>query len=150
MKTKKTHSLVMSALYIGMALSASLVNSQTASAADMQLDKAIKQGHDIFSHNTFSGNGKFCESCHVAGGAEPGKLPNGKVIPSLSNAAAIFPRFNAKMDKVITLQDQVRACAANALQGTPPDYGSKELNAITSYITSLAQGKSIDMGGKPQ
>ena len=38
---------------------------------------------------------------------EPGKLPNGKVIPSLSNAAAIFPRYNPKAKRVLTLDDQI-------------------------------------------
>jgi len=51
---------------------------------------------------------------------------------------------------VVTLADQIRSCAAMALQGTPPDYGGEELNALASYITSLAQGKPVDMGGTPQ
>jgi len=127
-----------------------LIAPGIASAADSQLEKAIGQGKELFSHSTFDGNGKVCESCHLEGGTSPGKLPNGKVIPSLTNAAAIFPRFNTNSNKVILLEDQVRSCAANALQGNPPAYGSEQLNSIVSYITYLSQGRPVDMGGKPQ
>lgn len=121
-----------------------------AHAADAQLDKAIQDGKQIFSHETFAGNGKTCDACHSNGGVGPGKLPNGKAIPSLSNAAAIFPRFNPKAKRVVTLEDQVRACAKNALQGTPPAAGSDKLSDLVAYLTSLSQGKPIDMGGKPE
>ena len=124
--------------------------SNIAYAADTQLENAILQGKNSFAHDAFGGNGKACVSCHLAGGTEPGKMPNGKSIPSLANAATIFPRFQQRSGKVITLTDQIRSCATNALQGTPPDYGSEELNSLASYITSLAQGKPMDMGGMPQ
>ena len=91
-----------------------------------------------------------CQSCHVDGGTGPGKLPNGTAIPSLSNAAAIFPRFNPRANKVVTLEDQLRNCIAGALQGKPPAYGSEQLTQLVSYVTSLAQGKPLDMDGKPQ
>ena len=77
-------------------------------------------------------------------------MPNGTAIPSLSNAATIFPRFNPKANKVITLEDQLRNCIAGALQGKPPTYGSEQLMQLVSYVTSLAQGKPLDIGGKPQ
>lgn len=136
-------------LVLGLMFSASLV-SYSAYAAGTELDNAIAQGKNSFAHDTFAGNGKVCASCHLGDGKEPGKLPNGKAIPSLTNAAAIFPRFQQRTGKVITLTDQIRSCAVNALQGTPPDYGSDKLNALASYVTSLAQGKPIDMGGTPQ
>lgn len=122
----------------------------TGFAADAQLDNAVQKGKQLFTQSSFGGNGRACQSCHLGGGMQQGQLPNGKPIPSLSNAAAIFPRYNARMNKVITLEDQVRSCVANAIEGTPPDYGSEEMNALISYLTSLSQGKKIDMGGAPQ
>lgn len=123
--------------------------SMSASAAEPQLEKSIAQGKDLFMHSTLEGKGKFCESCHLAGGTEPGKLPNGNAIPSLNNAATIFPRYNKKANKVVTLEDQVRNCTSMGLQGNAPAYGSEELNSIVSYLTSLSMGKLVDMGGKP-
>jgi len=123
---------------------------QQAAATEPQLEKAIQGGQALFVHETFGGNGMNCQSCHVNGGVGPGKLPNGTAIPSLSNAATIFPRFNSKAEKVITLEDQVMNCIAGGLQGKPPTYGSVQLTLLVSYVTSLAQGKPLDMGGKPQ
>ena len=123
---------------------------QNASAAEPQLEKTIQDGKALFVRETFGGNGETCQSCHVGGGAAPGKLPNGTAIPSLSNAAVIFPRFNPKANKVFTLEDQLRSCIAGGLQGKPPAYGSEQLTQLVSYVSSLAQGKPLEMGGKPQ
>jgi thiosulfate dehydrogenase len=123
---------------------------QQAAATEPQLENAIQDGKALFVHETFGGNGKNCQSCHVDGGVGPGKLPNGTAIPSLSNAATIYPRFNSKANKVITLEDQLRTCIAGGLQGKSPTYGSEQLMQLVTYVTSLAQGKSVDMGGKPQ
>ena len=149
MKTVKRNVRPLPGFLMGLMLSASFV-SYAAHAADTELENAISRGQHSFSHDTFGGNGKVCESCHLAGGKQPGKLPDGKTIPSLANAATIFPRFQQRTGKVITLTDQIRSCAINALQGTPPDYGSAELNSLASYITSISQGKPINMGGTPE
>ncbi len=147
MKTDSKKSVAVLALFSGIAVA---LASGTAFAFEPQLEKAIQQGKTLYTENTFGGSGRVCQSCHLGGGKEPGQLPNGKAIPSLANAAAIFPRFRAKDGKVITLSDQIRSCVAGALQGTPPEYGSDDLNALVTYVTSLSQGKPIDMGGKPQ
>ncbi|HKJ22458.1 MAG TPA: cytochrome C [Gammaproteobacteria bacterium] len=114
------------------------------------LAHAARQGHHLFIHETFGGNGKTCNSCHSNGGKGPGKLPNGKPLPSLTNAAAIFPVYKAKLGHIVTLEDQIRRCIANALKGTPPPYDSAEIRNLTVYITSLAEGTPINMGGKPR
>lgn len=121
-----------------------------AAATEPHLEKAIQRGQALFAHETFGGNGMTCQSCHVDGGVPPGKLPNGTAIPSLANAAVIFPRFNPRANKVITLDDQVRNCIARALQGQPPAYGSEQLMQLVSYLASLAQGKPLDINGRPQ
>lgn len=123
---------------------------QQAAAAAPQLEKAIQDGKALFVHETFGGNGMTCQSCHVNGGVGPGKLPNGAAIPSLSNAATIFPRFNSNAGKVITLEDQLRNCIEGGLRGKPPAYGSTQLTLLLTYVSSLAQGKPLDMGGKPR
>ena len=49
-----------------------------------------------------------------------------------------------------TLLDQVRHCVGAALKGKPPAYDSAEMTELVSYITSLSQGKRVDMDGKPK
>jgi thiosulfate dehydrogenase len=121
----------------------------TATAGSPLAD-SIAQGKHLFMTATFGGNGRHCNSCHRGGGTEMGLLPNGQSIPSLNNAAAVFPRYNPRRKMVLTLQNQVHNCVLGALQGTPPAYGSEEMTDLISYLTSLSQGKMIDMGGKPQ
>ena len=114
------------------------------------LHAAIQRGSHIFATDTFGGRGMTCQSCHSGGGRIAGQLANGSKIPSLSNAAAIFPRYSPRAGKVITLEDQVRACIAGALGGKPPEYGSRKLTDLVSYLTFLSNGKPIDIGGKPK
>ncbi|BAP88105.1 cytochrome c, class I [Burkholderiales bacterium GJ-E10] len=135
---------------VGIAIGLSALLASSAYAMDPQLAKAVAQGKQMYLHDTFGGNGRVCNSCHLGGGREPGRLPDGTRIPSLTNAAAIFPRISRRNGHLITLPDQVAHCIGGALQGNPPDYGSAQLNALVAYVTSLAQGKPIDMGGKPR
>ncbi len=121
-----------------------------AAGMEQHLDKSVQTGKALFLHGTFGGNGSTCETCHSGGGTAPGKMPHGMTIPSLANAAAVYPRFNPRVHRVITLEDQIRNCIIGALHGKPPEYGSLRMNALVSYITSLSQGKPIDMGGKPE
>ena len=145
--SRKTAALA-AALLLGSGLCA--LGAQQAAATEPQLEKAIQDGKALFVHETFSGNGKTCQSCHVNGGVGLGTLPNGTAIPSLSNAATIYPRFNPKANKVVTLEDELRNCIAGGLQGKPPTYGSEQLTPLLTYVTSLAQGKPLNMGGAPQ
>ncbi|WP_018294336.1 c-type cytochrome [Mariprofundus ferrooxydans] len=114
------------------------------------LNQAVESGKHLFMTANFNGNSRTCNSCHMAGGTTAGKLPDGSPIPSLNNAAAVFPRYNRRQEKVITLLDQVHNCVAGALQGTPPAYDSAEMVDLISYLSSLSQGKPLNMGGKPE
>lgn len=134
----------------GLAVVSSATLATTAFAMDPQLAQAVARGKQLYLHEHFGGNGRVCNSCHLGGGREPGRLPDGTPIPSLVNAATIFPRIARHGGHLITLPDQVEHCIGGALQGNPPDYGSTRLNALVAYVTSLAQGKPIDMGGKPR
>ncbi len=132
--------------------SATLAVAATAPApvSDPHLAKLAAQGKTLFTQAKFKGNGRVCESCHLGGGLEPGRRPDGKPIPSLANAAAVFPRYKERAGRVFTLSDQIRGCIGGALEGQVPEEGSEELTALLVYVTSLSQGKAIDMGGKPQ
>jgi len=120
----------------------------TASA--QPLDQAVEAGKQLFMNDDFNGNGRTCNSCHLAGGTTAGKLPDGSAMPSLNNAAAIFPRYNMRQARVLTLADQVHNCVSGALQGTPPAHDSVEMVDLISYLSSLSQGKPLHMGGKPE
>ncbi len=123
---------------------------QHAAATEPELEKAIQDGKAIFVHETFGGNGMTCETCHLNGGVGSGQTANRPTIPSLTNAATIYPRFEAKKNKVITLEEKIQNCVAGALKGKPPAYGSEQMTKLVTYVTSLAQGKPVNLGGKPE
>jgi len=51
---------------------------------------------------------------------------------------------------VFPSQDQVHNCVAGAIEGAPPAYDSPEMRSLVVYLTSLSQGKPIDMNGRPE
>ncbi|HKJ10460.1 MAG TPA: cytochrome C [Gammaproteobacteria bacterium] len=112
------------------------------------LAKTVAHGRDIFLHDTFGGRGMTCDSCHTAGGKGPTVVPGSTMKgPSLSNAAAVFPRYKPDDGRVLTLAEQIHGCISGALGGKAPPYGSDTMRALETYLTALSQGKRIDMGG---
>ncbi len=118
---------------------------------------AVKAGRHIFMTDTFGSRERSnkgvkmtCDSCHINGGTTMGRLPNGKRFPSLVNAVAIFPRYNPRMHKVITLETQIRACIQNGLMGHAPAYGSQTMTDLVSYLASIAHGQPVTPNGMPR
>jgi thiosulfate dehydrogenase len=120
-------------------LIARAADAPSSQAAQAALQQAVQKGADLFAHESFGGAGT-CETCHVNGGRDPGKLPNGKEIPSLIGAAASFPRYSPRTQSVVTLSQRISGCIRNALKGTPPPLGSPDLVALETYITYLSKG----------
>src|SRR5690242_7103134 len=123
--------------------------AQPAGAAETPLEAAVATGAHLFTTATFGGNGRTCESCHLEGGKAPSQLGERK-LPSLLNAAAIYPRFSRSAGQVVTLEGQVRSCIRGGLEGTPPEPDSPDLVAITAYLGSIAKGQQVEIGGTPK
>jgi thiosulfate dehydrogenase len=144
----RTRMGVAAAFFLSSALCA--LGVQHAAAAELQLEKAIQDGKALFVHETFDGNGMTCDSCHLNGGVGAGSTAKRSTIPSLTNAATIYPRFEIKKNKVITLEEKIQNCVAGALKGKPPAYGSEQMTQLVTYVTSLSQGRAVNLGGKPE
>ena len=123
--------------------------AQSVGATETPLEMAVATGAHLFATATFEGNGRTCETCHKDGGKAPGQLGDRK-LPSLLNAAAIYPRFSPDAGKVITLEGQLRSCIKGGLAGTPPELGSPDLVAITAYLGSIAKGQRVEIGSAPK
>lgn len=137
---------------IGLGVFLGMQSATTADPVQLEsgpLSDAVNQGRKIFQSETFGGNGKTCNSCHPDGGRSSSAFPDGKKIPALNNAAAIFPRFHARSEKIFTLGDQIRHCVSE-IKGTPPEFGNAKLTALVTYVSSLSEGQPIDMGGRPK
>jgi thiosulfate dehydrogenase len=118
----------------------------TATAKVSSLAEAVQQGAQIFASDSFGGkrtiNGQpaTCDACHSNGGKTVGTLPNGAHIPSLIGAAAQFPKFNPRTEKVITFEQQLAHCIRGGLAGKPPAYDSSQMVDLIAYLTSLSKG----------
>ena len=88
-----------------------------------------------------------CAACHVHGGRTRGQLPDGRQIPSLRNAAAVFPRYSAKSHRVVTLEDQIRHCVKDGIKGRAPAFHGATMVDLVSYLKSLATGRRMAIGG---
>lgn len=142
--------MVPAALAVSAAFLLSAAVARAAEGGGDPLALAVAKGAQLFENETFGGNGKTCATCHVDGGKSAGMLPNGRRLPSLVNAAAIFPRYNASLGQVLTLEGQVQRCVHGALGATPPDLGSPELVALVAYLGSIARSQPVDIGGAPK
>ncbi|HKK13561.1 MAG TPA: cytochrome C [Gammaproteobacteria bacterium] len=137
----------MTALVLGTALALGILPAAGATLSG-PLARMAARGKHIFLHDTFGGRGMTCDSCHTDGGTGPTVVPGShRKLPSLSNAAAVFPRFKRDHGRVMTLADEIHGCIQGALGGKAPAYDSDTLRALETYLTTLSQGKRIDMGG---
>lgn len=151
---------------------AALVIAGVAGAAPLPpaLQQAVARGAHIFNDDSFGshvkpvpdaasafaaldgaphGGPRFmtCAACHIQGGLVRGRLPDGRRIASLRNAAAVFPRYSVKSHRVMTLEAQIRHCVRDGIVGRAPAYGSSTMVDLVSYLKSIAAGQRIAIGG---
>ena len=106
----------------------------------------VRYGRDIIvntrkamPHNVVAG--MSCEACHLAGGT---KAHGGSFV----GIAATFPQWNKRSKRFISLQDRLAECFLYSMNGSPPAYTSREMEALTAYITFLSKGQPV--GTKPR
>lgn len=143
-------------------LSLSLLISPLALAAPniQDLKAAIRHGRELFYHAHFGGNLRAplsaaeafnsgslttdstlgprmtCDTCHLHGGTTQGRLPSGRIIPSLMNTAKTFPHLNQEHIRV-TLTQEIQHCITAGLNGKPQSAQSIPVVDLKAYIESL-------------
>lgn len=81
-----------------------------------------------------------CAACHVQGGL---KSRGGSFV----GIAAQFPQWNTRAKRVISLQDRLAECFLYSMNGHPPAYNSREMEAMVAYIMYLS--RDAKLGSKP-
>ncbi len=156
MKQATIFTSAIAGLALALALPAAASMKMNSTDAGKMLAQSASRGAEMFAHDTFGGHRKMhgaavtCDTCHMGGGQVAGRLPNGKQIPSLVNAAAIFPRYSPKLHRVVTLEMQIQHCVKGGLGGRPPAFGSKAMVDMIAYLHSIAKGQPTDAGGMPK
>lgn len=103
-----------------------------------ELGEAIKQGKKIINETQMLlpknvGNALNCSSCHLNGGTVP------KTAPFVS-LWGVFPEFNSRDGKVVTLSQRINDCFERSMNGRPLSYTSVEMINMLAYIQWLSTG----------
>jgi len=100
------------------------------------LGDSIRRGRLIFTetplyasdHATAKIN---CSDCHAEGGIQPYASP-------VVAVPALFPQFNQRAGRVISLKDRIQECFVRSENGTPVDYDGEQMKAVVDYINWLS------------
>jgi thiosulfate dehydrogenase len=79
-----------------------------------------------------------CEACHLAAGT---KAHGG----SLVGVYAEFPQWNKRAHRFISLQDRLAECFLYSMNGRPPAFESREMEALVAYVAWLSRGQAVGM-----
>jgi len=144
-----------------------------ASAVPKQYERAIANGAQIFNSDSFGSHLRpvldadamfqssgsmgthahspqpfmTCATCHINGGKTRGLLADGGRIASLRNAAAVFPRYSKATHQVVTLELQIQRCVTVGILGHAPAAQSRTMVDLVSYLTWIANGQRVNVGG---
>lgn len=105
--------------------------------ADVHIQASYHLGKEVFEAER-GGRGLSCKSCHNK--KIVGQILRTQPLPDLGKvgAAATWPAYRMTKSSLRTLQRRFQGCMNNALLAVIP-LGSKEMNALEVYITTLAQ-----------
>jgi thiosulfate dehydrogenase len=130
-----------------------------SSLDDSRLTKEIRWGYQIFTNTPgeaqqFAPGRGSCNNCHLNGGQRERALP-------LIGVAGMFPEYNRRAGRLISLADRVVDCflrSQNAtgrittdsdgqvtadVRGQLPTPTSKEVLALSAYVTWLSTGSPV-------
>jgi thiosulfate dehydrogenase len=107
----------------------------------------IRWGYQIFTDTphrapAFTGGTVSCANCHLNAGQRERALP-------IAGVAGVFPEYNARASRLISLADRVVDCfmrsenASGVAGSQPPTPSSKEVLALSAYITWLSRGQPV-------
>ncbi len=72
-----------------------------------------------------------CSNCHMQGGIRPYTSP-------MVGLTTIFPTWNKRAGRVISLAERIQECMVRSENGTPLDPQGREMHALLAYIDWLS------------
>lgn len=97
---------------------------------------SIRRGELLFNETPqyaakYTSSKVSCSNCHAEGGIQPYASP-------MVGLPALFPMFNQRAGRKISLQDRVEECFVRSENGKPVDYQGTEMQDIVAYIQWLS------------
>ncbi len=98
---------------------------------------SIRLGLQVFQNtpryaSAYVGNRLSCADCHIQNGTAAYAAP-------MVGLPGLFPMYNKRAGRVITLEDRIQECFTRSENGHPLPDRSPELSAIVSYIQWLSR-----------
>ncbi len=98
----------------------------------------IRLGRNIFEQTpryaaSYVGNQMSCADCHLQGGRAAYSAP-------LTGLTHIFPTYNQRAGRVISLAERIQQCFVRSENGKPLAPDSREMRALLAYTGWLSQG----------
>lgn len=122
---------------------------QGASIPSGENGEQIRMGKLIFDEtpkyaSAYVGNRLACSDCHIQSGTAAHAAP-------MIDMANIFPMFNKRANRIISMQERFQECFTRSENGRPLPEDSKEMKALTAYVDWLsregAKGKAYEGRG---
>ena len=106
-----------------------------------------RDGRHIFDHTPqavprYVGNALSCTNCHLGAGKTAFAAP-------LWGAAGMYPRYQGKAGRVVTLGQRIQECFLFSERGTAPSLNGHTVRAIEAYAHYLAYRHGNVMVGYP-
>lgn len=103
---------------------------------DDPFSNAVKQGYKLMNEthvllDEHVGNQLSCSSCHGNAGMD-------STSPFIG-VTAVYPQYNARAGKVLTIEDRINGCFKRSMNGKPLPYDSDEMRAMVSYLTYISR-----------
>ena len=117
------------------------------SLADDPIGRSIRRGHALFAHTSdslprFVGAKLSCRSCHLDDGRRPDAIP-------LFGIHGIYPRYLARADAVVPMEDRVNYCITRSLAGWRLPNESTEMQDLIAYMAFLSRGVPVGVTPLP-
>lgn len=110
------------------------------------LGEAIKLGYKLMNEtNTMLpdnvGNKLACSSCHGNAGLD--------ATSPFIGVTAVYPQYNARAGKVLTIEDRINGCFQRSMNGKPLQANSDEMRAMVAYLTYISEGIPTGVKERP-
>jgi thiosulfate dehydrogenase len=101
------------------------------------LGDSIRRGSLLFNEtpiyaSSYAKAKVSCSSCHAEGGMQPFASP-------VVGLPAMFPMYNERAGRVISLEDRVQECFVRSQNGRPLDPNGPEMRGLVDYIEWLSR-----------
>ncbi|WP_312469514.1 c-type cytochrome [Neobacillus sp.] len=110
------------------------------------LGESIKLGFKLMNETNTAlpnnvGDNLACSSCHGTGGTDS--------TSPLTGVTAVYPAYNPRAGKVMTIEDRINGCFKRSMNGKPLQANSDEMRAMVSYLNYISTDVPIGIKERP-